>query len=233
MVLLVAAVNSQSHKICKGFSIRIKGRPDQWFLDKRDVAALLIAQGGVKGRSIKTFDLRKMENQLKSNVWIKDAELFFDNSRVLQARIQERDPVARVFTVTGNSFYIDSSGEKMPLSDKFSPRLPVFTSYPSDRDSLNSSDSILVHDIIHISGFLVHDPFWQAQIAQVDVLPDHTFEMIPVVGSHVIQFGDGADYEKKFKRLLLFYQQVLSKTGMDMYKKLNVQYAQQVIGVKE
>jgi cell division protein FtsQ len=57
--------------------------------------------------------------------------------------------------------------------------------------------------------------------------------MRPVVGNHVIVFGDGTDYDKKFKRLLLFYQQVLSKTGMDVYEKLNVQYARQVIGVRK
>lgn len=233
MVLLVAAVNSQNNKICKGYSIQIKGKADQWFLDKKDIAALLIGQGGIKGRSIKGFDLRRMENQLKNNVWVKDAELFFDNSHILQVRVEERVPVARLFTVSGNSFYIDSSGERLPLSDKFSARLPVFTSYPSEKDKLISSDSVLVRDIIHVSDYVVHDEFWMAQISQVDILPDRTFEMIPVVGNHTIQFGDGTDCDKKFKRLLLFYQQVLSKTGMDIYQKLNVQYDKQVIGVKK
>jgi len=232
MVLLVAAMKVQNNKTCKGYAISLKGKADQWFLDKKDIAALLIVQGGIQGRAIKNFDLRRMENQLKSNVWVKDAELFFDNSRILQVRIEERIPVARLFTVTGNSFYIDSSGERLPLSDKFSARLPVFTGFPSERDKLNGADSVLVRDIINISDYLAHDAFWTAQISQTDIQPDGTFEMIPVVGNHIIQFGDGSDYEKKFKRLLLFYQQVLSKTGMDVYQKLNVQYARQVIGVK-
>jgi cell division protein FtsQ len=89
-----------------------------------------------------------------------------------------------------------------------------------------------MRDIIKISEYLVHDDFWMAQVSQIDIQPDRSFEMIPVVGNHIIQFGDGTDYEKKFKRLLLFYQQVLSKTGMDVYQKLNVRYARQVIGVK-
>jgi cell division protein FtsQ len=234
MVLLVGAVNSQGHKTCKGYSIQIKGKHDQWFLDKRDVAALLITQGGgITGREIKSFDLRRMENQLKNNVWVKDAELFFDNSRVLQVRVEERVPVARLFTTTGNSFYIDSSGERLPLSDKFSERLPVFTGFPSENDNVKHTDSALVRDIINISNYLAQDSFWMAQISQVDITPDNTFEMIPVVGGHVIDFGDGTDYDKKFRRLLLFYQQVLSKTGMDVYERLNVQYARQVIGVKK
>jgi cell division protein FtsQ len=233
MVLLVAAMNVQSNKTCKGHTILIDGKADQWFLDKKDIAALLIVQGGIRGRAIKSFDLRRMENQLKNNVWVKDAELFFDNSRILQVRIQERVPVARLFTVTGNSFYIDSSGERLPLSDKFSARLPVFTGFPSERDKLNGADSLLVRDIVNISDYVVHDEFWMAQVSQIDIQADHTFDMIPVVGNHIIQFGDGTDYDKKFKRLLLFYQQVLSKTGMDVYEKLNVRFAKQVIGVKK
>lgn len=232
MVLLVAAVNSQSNKTCKGYSIKVKGKADEWFLDKKDIAALLTAQGSLQGKAIKNFDLRKMENQLKNNVWVKDAELFFDNSRVLQVQVEERMPLARLFTVTGNSFYIDTSGEKLPLSDKFSARLPVFTGFPSEKDKLSSADSVLMRDIITLGDFLTHDEFWMAQVSQVDIQPDRSFEMIPVVGNHIIQFGTAVDYEKKFKRLLLFYQQVLSKTGMDVYQKLNVRYARQVIGVK-
>ena len=90
----------------------------------------------------------------------------------------------------------------------------------------------MMREIINISSYLLHDEFWMAQVSQIDIQPDRTFDMIPVVGNHIIEFGDGTDYDKKFKRLLLFYQQVLSKTGMDVYQKVNVQYARQVIGVK-
>jgi cell division protein FtsQ len=54
-------------------------------------------------------------------------QLFFDNNEVLQVVIDEREPIARIFTVAGNSYYIDSSLERLPLSDKMSARLPVFT----------------------------------------------------------------------------------------------------------
>jgi len=57
--------------------------------------------------------------------------------------------------------------------------------------------------------------------------------MVPALGNHIIEFGDGNDYEKKFRRLLAFYQQVLSKTGMDTYEKINVQFAGEVIGIKK
>jgi cell division protein FtsQ len=120
----------------------------------------------------------------------------------------------------------------LPLSDKFSAKLPVFTGFPVMGKKLSNADSSLVRQVAQVGGYLLQDPFWMAQVAQVDILPTHRFEMIPVVGNHVIEFGDGADCNQKFNRLMIFYRQVLSKTGMDRYNRINVQYAGQIVAVK-
>ena len=72
-----------------------------------------------------------------------------------------------------------------------------------------------------------------AQVAQIDITPERNFEMIPVVGNHTVILGDGENMEQKFHRLFVFYKNVLSQTGFDKYKAINVQYAGQVVGVKE
>jgi cell division protein FtsQ len=56
--------------------------------------------------------------------------------------------------------------------------------------------------------------------------------MIPVVGNHLVRLGNGDNIDKKFHRLMVFYQQVLSKTGFDRYKLIDVQYAGQVVASK-
>jgi cell division protein FtsQ len=235
VVLLVAAIRNRNDKTCAGYEISMSGAGSQWFMNKKEVVDILTGNGAValKGRSLQRFDLRSMEERLKRNVWIRDAELFFDNNHVLRVKIEEREPIARVFTTTGNSFYIDSSCERLPLSDKLSARLPVFTGFPTDKVRAGKADSLLLHHIKQVSLFIQHDPFWMAQIAQTDITPERKFEMIPMVGNHIIEFGDGTDFDKKFSRLLQFYRMVLSKTGMDIYGKVNVQYDRQVIGVKK
>lgn len=50
------------------------------------------------------LNLRSMENALENNPWVKNAEMFLDNQQVLQIEIDERQPVARVFTMQGSSF---------------------------------------------------------------------------------------------------------------------------------
>ena len=58
------------------------------------------------------------------------------------------------------------------------------------------------------------------------------FEMIPVVGNHIVKLGDGENIEQKFNRLFIFYKEVLSRTGFNKYKTIDVRYAGQVIGGK-
>lgn len=234
LVLLVAAIKSRNHQSCQGYEIDIVGGGEQWFIDKKEIVQILSGNGAyaLKGRALNLFDLRKLEEKLENNVWIQDAELFFDNNEVLQVKIVEREPVARIFTAGGNSFYIDSMGERLPLSEKLSARVPVFTGYPSEKPKFQKEDSALVRQVREVSKYVLRDPFWMAQIAQVDITPDKKFEMIPTIGNHVIEFGNGNDYEKKFKRLFQFYRQVLSKTGMNRYERINVQFSRQVIGIK-
>ena len=234
LVLLIAAVKSRQQKDCAGYDIEISGPSDEFFIDQKDVEALLTNNGkfSIKGREIQQFDLRKMEANLKNNVWISAAELFFDNDQVLQVRVKERQPIARIFTVGGNSFYIDSAAVRLPLSDKLSARLPVFTGFPSEGVKLNRADSLLMRQIGAMSGYILRDSFSMALIAQVDIRENREMEIIPTIGKQVIEWGEATDYEKKFRRLKLFYTKVLSQTGLDYYERVKVQYNNQVVGVK-
>lgn len=237
IVLLVAAVNSRNQQSCKGYDIDINGRAEgHWFIDKTDVVNVLTSNKtvSIKNKKIESFDLNKLEARLEKEVWIKDAELYFDNKGILKVKIEEREPVARIFNTAGQSFYIDSTGHRLPLSEKMSARLPVFTSFPGDgRKIKTKTDKKLVQHIKELSLYLLKDPFWMAQVSQIDITPSREFEIVPTIGNHLIEFGDGDDYEKKFHRLFVFYKQVLAKTGMEKYDRIKVQYDKQVIGVKK
>ena len=234
VVLLISAIKEKKGKDCQGFEITLKGDPEHYFLDDKDIQRIITAKGtsAIKGRSVRDFDLNRLEKTLEKNVWIKDAELFFDNNQVLQVRVWQREPIARIFTSGGKSFYIDSNAIKLPLSEKISIRLPVFTGFPSEKESFSRKDSSLICDIKKVSSFLLQDKFWMAQITQIEIDPSRQFEMIPMIGNHVIEFGNGDEVEAKFSKLMIFYRQVLARTGMDRYSRLKIQYAKQVIGVK-
>jgi cell division protein FtsQ len=241
LVLLVAAIRYRNSNTCKGFRIEISGpsraagRSETPYIDRKELSDILSSAGagGASNKPIASFDLRRLESSLKKNVWIRDAQLFFDNNGILRVNVVEREPVARIFTTDGASFYIDSSGVQLPLSPKLPARLPVFTGYPSPKIRLHGQDSLLIDRVRSLGDFVRQDPFWMAQIAQIDITPAKNFELLPVIGNHVIGFGDGSDYRQKFHRLFLFYKEVLSQTGFDKYARIDVSYAGQVIGTRK
>src|SRR4051812_26872565 len=95
LVLLVAAINVKNKKTCSGVRIEISGVEEIFFLDKQDVLNIITRRGvdKPKGQPVNNFDLNTLEERLRRNVWVKDAELFFDNNMVLHVHIAEREPV--------------------------------------------------------------------------------------------------------------------------------------------
>jgi cell division protein FtsQ len=120
----------------------------------------------------------------------------------------------------------------MPLLEKMSARLPVVTGF-TNAARLTAKDSALLGDVKRVAGFIYNDKFWNAQIGQIDITPERKFELIPVIGDHIIRIGDAEDIDEKLRRLYVFYQQILSKVGFSKYAALDVQYAGQVVAVKK
>jgi len=150
----------------------------------------------------------------------------------LHINIEEREPVARVFTEDGQSFYVDSAALRLPLSEKLSARVPVFTGFPTNKAVLSTPDSVLLKGLTTIGKYIYADSFWMAQTAQVNITPQASFELIPLIGNHVVVLGNADDIEDKFNRLYTFYKQAWLQNGINTYSRINVQFDNQVVAVR-
>jgi len=232
VTLLVAANGRQQEHHCTDVRIAVRGTGEQYYIAKSDINFLLCANGEatLKGQSLASIDLAWLERRLEGQSWIKDAEMYFDRADVLHVTVTERQPIARVFATNGTSFYIDSSGAKLPLLSNISARVPVITAYPSATKPL-PKDSAVMAGARRLVQYINGDDFWSAQLAQIDITPIGSFELLPTVGNHTIRIGNADSLESKLARLMLFYKQVASKAGFDKYSVLDVQYAGQVVAV--
>lgn len=231
-ILLMAAMQKKEEKGCSGIEVNIGGARDNVFIDSKDIAEIVKENGVIKGKEISTINLRNIEEQLEKNAWIKKADLFFDNKQVLNAKIEEREPIARIFTASGKSYYIDSSCKMLPLSDERSARVPMFTSFPNDKKKLSKLDSAVMQDIKTIAQYINDDSFLTAQVAQIDITQKGTYEIIPVLGNQIIRIGDANDLDEKFQKLNVFYKQVWATTGFEKYETIDVQFKKQVVATK-
>lgn len=231
VTLLISAVRSKETKVCKGVEINITGVSNTFFIDKTDVYNIIKNFGGdsTQKKSLASIDLGRIEKALEKDVWVKNAELYFDNNNFLKVSVEEREPIARLFTTSGNTFYIDSSCMMLPLSDKFSARLPVFTGFTSDAKILSQKDSSLLSSVKNIGIKILADTFLMAMIDQVDIDANRSFELVPKLGKQRIVFGDATDADSKFTKLKLFYKDVITQSGWNRYSVINLQYKNQVV----
>jgi cell division protein FtsQ len=231
--LLIAAIGKKNREDCTGYTIAIKGAAENYFIDADDINKILRSGAGfeIKGKKMSEINLKKLEQLLRKNTWIRKAEMWFDNRNILHVEVYEREPIARIFTTSGNTFYIDSTAKKLPLSDKRTAKVPMFTGFV-DKKSYSGKDSLLLTDVKNIATHIKNDPFWMSQVAQVDITGGKDFELSPVVGNHLIKLGDGKNLEKKFDRLMTFYKQVLAVKGFDSYSAIDVQFNGQVVATR-
>lgn len=233
VILLGAAMQKKNDQKCSHIKIEIVGSVEHLFVSETDILQLINANGVVNGKAIKDIDIKSIETLIEKNAWIKNAEVFINNNKELVVTIEEKEPIARVFTLQENSFYIDSSANQLPLSNSYSARVPVFTAFPTDKTKLAYADSLLMSDVVKIATFILADSFWNAQIAQVNILPNATFEIIPVIGNQIISIGNANNLDKKFNKLYSFYSNVWLQSGLNKYEKLSVEFDNQIVAVKK
>lgn len=231
VVLLAAAVQDKEAATCKGIVVKFSGNDDNFFIEEKDIKALITKEktSNPVGKTVGSINIAQLESIVSKDPWVKEAEIFLDNHHYLNIKVTQREPVARIFTFSGNSFYLDTQGERIPVSSRYAARVPVFTGFPVDASRLQKADSLLSTEIVGMGHFLIEDPFWMAQIEQVVITGDRKFELVPKLGDHIIEFGEGENIEKKFGKLMAFYKEGLSKVGWNNYTRINIAYENEVV----
>ncbi len=158
--------------------------------------------------------LMPLSNQFAARVLIANGSINIPLSTVNRLEDLEND-LSRIFRQSNTTAVQNTS---------LIPQLRV------DRGELPGA--IQLKELYDLAFHIHQNPFWKAQISQVYVNEKGEFELQPRVGNHSILLGKANRLEEKFDKLLLFYQQGLSKTGWNEYSALNLKYKNQVVCTK-
>jgi len=232
-ILLIAFVNIGSDsRVVKKVIISIENQLENHFIDNNDVQGM-ITNGyteSIEGTSYKDLNVRELENRVKVNSYVEDAEIYRDLKGNLIIKVVLRRPVARIVQYEGPDAYIAEDGALLPVSDKFSSRVLLITG--TGTKEIASSESIFKSDyskLFELINYISADEFWKAQIAQIDMLKNGDVKLLPQVTKQYIEFGDLNDIKNKFQRLEIFYQDILPRKGWNSYSRVNVKYKNQII----
>lgn len=234
--LLVSAIQKEEASLCKEVKVSFSEEQRYRMLDEHEILSSLWP--GVKndfpaGNTLASFDLFKLEKQLEKNPWVLSADLYFDQQHVLNIHVQQRVPVARVFTPAGSSFYMDASYAVLPVKSSDLISLPVFTNFYINPAIANAADSAVLERISSLSKFILSDSLWMAQIEEVYINPDGGFELTTQMGDQVVVLGDRADWKNMFMKLKTMYTHFTNVDAWSKYSKLDLQFKDQVVCVQQ
>lgn len=190
-------------------------------LISNDVVNKLLIENNLSVKSIRKekVALNKLEKNLDSHKMVEKSEVFLTIDGTLKAVVKQKTPIARVFDESG-SFYIDYNGEKMPLSETFTARVPLVTGIIHQRN---------ISKIADVLKLIFEDPFLKKNIISIEVFSNGYMRMKNRNYDYVIEFGGRVNARDKFDNYKAFLQNISSDSVFTRYKKVNLTYNRQVV----
>jgi cell division protein FtsQ len=216
----------------KDISIKIDNLEENHFLDEGDIIDLMqLSKENLTGTSIDAINLKGIEKKIKRQPFIKNANLYSDLKGNLVVRAELRRPIARIVRNDGPDGYIAEDGTIMPVSEKFTSRVILvsgsFVAKILQQDNMNANEES--RQILDLINTIRGDEFWNAQIAQLDIDSKSRVTFYPQVGDERIEFGKPDNQQVKFRKLMIFYKEILPRTGWNKYNRVNLEYEGQIV----
>ncbi|MDD2382416.1 MAG: hypothetical protein WCY58_04405 [Mariniphaga sp.] len=231
MVVTLAFSSMESKNVsCR--DIQIEFNNDESIKVSKDEIIRLVrtADQEIIGKDLRQINAELIEKEIEKHQAILNAEVYKVVTRdsssyqgILGVRVSHREPVLRVMSSEG-SYYLDESGEKVPLSTEYSARVIVASGF--------FSHDFARTDMLPFVLFVIHDPFWEAQLEQIHREQNGNILLTPLVGDHVIELGSLDNFQVKLRNLKAFYEQVMVQNNWDKYRQVSVKYNNQIIAKK-
>jgi len=232
VIIIAFTERKQAHVSINDITIKIDNLQENHFLDESDIINLMqLDKAGLKGLSLDGVNLKGIEAKIKKQPFIKKADLYSDLKGNLVIQAELRRPVARIIRNDGPDGYIAEDGTIMPVSEKFTSRVVLVSGQyvPQLLKQTNMNEKEETKKIFELIKNIREDEFWNAQIAQLDIDNKSRVTFFPQVGDERIEFGKPNNAESKFKKLMIFYKEILPRTGWNKYNRINLEYEGQII----
>jgi cell division protein FtsQ len=192
------------------------------FITYNSVNKLLIQNhDNVTSIGKETLVLKKMEQRLRENPMVRDAQVYVSVDGTLAVKIEQRKPIGRVSD--SPDYYLDADGKKMPLSDVYSARVPIITG--TSKNNFNEVTALLLK--------IEKDEFMKSSVVGLNRKTDGDIELELRKTNFKVLFGKPENIEKKFQNFKAFYKKTKQDSTLYGYNMVNLKFNNQVIATKK
>jgi cell division protein FtsQ len=163
--------------------------------------------------------LKSLEKLLDNHEMIENAEVFSTINGSLNAQIKQKTPIVR-YVSSNTMYYLDNKGDKMPLSENFSARVPIIF---GDFDMDNKEEYVKLFNEI------AKDDFLKKSITGIEISPSGNIVMTNRDYDFKILFGNPIHVNEKLKNYKAFYMHAIKDTLIKNYKSVNLLFTDQVV----
>ena len=243
IAILVIANNKNEEIISKKPTISIHVEGENAFLTESELLDRLIFNKLYTiGDRVEKINIKKIESFIEAMEEVKSVKVFKNIGSTWNINVQLRKPIARIFNLSQNSYYLDDEGFTINRTDLHTARVLVISGNILENlknqsvkeiinnDSLKSIRKL--DDIYRISNYVCKDSLLNALIGQVYLEKNGDFILIPLVGKQTILFGSAKSDEvvaDKFNRLKIFYKEGMPHEGWEKYNTIIVKYEGQIV----
>lgn len=232
LVVYIAFIEHRGKdKPFSGLEIYVEGISQVYFVDEKEIHQMLQHEFPElqPGNALQNISLYELEKKVERHPFVRDADVFGDLKGKIMVKISQHIPMARIVRPMASDGYISTEGKVLPLSANFTPRVITVEGRGADR-ILEKGELGPEHEgFLDLLKFVTKSEFWNAQINAVDLLSNGEVLLHQQVGKQVIEFGKPEDIERKFRKINLYYKDIVPKKGWNAYSRVNVKFKDQII----
>ncbi|RDY58893.1 cell division protein FtsQ/DivIB [Flagellimonas nanhaiensis] len=192
------------------------------YLTEDAVNKLLIQNyGTVKNRPKEQLVLNTIEEVILSNEMVKNAQVYFTVNGELISKIVQRKPIGRVEGVS--KFYLDDTGQRMPLSRHHSARVPIITGEITGK---TLEDAYVILDYIN------EDDFLRKNVIGIHIEEEGKYQLRFRMENFVVNLGGIDNLNAKFKNFMAFYAKAAKDNSLEDYAIVSLEFNNQVVCTK-
>ena len=166
------------------------------------------------------LNLKEIERIINENVFIDSAEVSLSLDGEIGIKIIEKEPVFRVLS---DKYYIDSNGNKMPLSKIFSKGVPLI---------ISDVDSTYLKDLGLLGNYIKNDIFFKDHISGLEIIENEIYFYVNGY-SYQIKINDLDQFETSFMNYKAFFKSVEKDSVLTQLSSINLNFKNQVIVQKK
>lgn len=187
----------------------------------------------IESQLIGDLEALKIETALDSSSYIKNADVYLEANGKAGIHCDLRVPIVRFERGFRKGFYLDESGNVIPVSNRAAARVPIANGSLGNFNKEFMADTTNRYRLVYdLAKKVYDDDFLKALIEQIYVENNGKVIMVPKVGREKIRFGELARIDNKFDKLKAFYKTGMPNLGWNRYTYLNLEWEDLVVGEK-